>query len=436
MALNKTFTCNTIIDENNNDINCYYQGYHVRTGTWNEVKMSEFNQYSCNLGDGDWLTQTGEVFSGDDVILVFWVSENDDRSGLKDRMCAIKLKLTNESTYINDVQLKPKSIPQCGYDFTPDNPTINNLFVVNSFATDNFIYLYNNLEHFHYRELFNTIIFDSIDVLTLRYDFDEGDGWEDNNTHSYLSIGDYSVSQRVTNAYNLSKICSSGNRVRYNKPIPGLEFEYVDPIHTTENVTINAEITDVDARIVNIKHKIITRNRTTDDIIENYIVDENTQLDYIYDKTIEILQTHHFAQEITWNDGFDDLSFTYKKNLPITNWCPEVSIIKADISDLTKVFKQNSTDLDGFITNWKWKIFFIPPFSDGSYSEVYSYHPNNGNDWEVGFTVGGNYKVQIEVTDDYGCSISDETTFIINAECELKDISNIKFIFPKQLGND
>jgi hypothetical protein len=439
LALNKTFTCNSIIDESSNLINCWYQGYHVRTGKWNDVRYSDYNQYSCNLGDGDWLTQTGEVFNGDEVILVFWDSDENYRSGLKNRLCSILITIDSKSTYINDIQLKPKLGPKCGFILDYNKPTINNPIEAIDKSTDDTFYEYNNITHYQIREYSSELIFDSVGIENIKYDWDEGSGWGEDSIYYYASINDYNISQQVTNYYSLSAICTQPLRVKYNSPIPGLIFDYIDPIHTTEEVSVEAIIEDIDSRIYNIDHKVIIRNRDTLDLLEDNLISNSTWLSYKYDYTINILQKHFFTQVLYWNDGWDDLTIYYNNELPITNWCPDVTIIKEDQSTNTKKFIQTSTDKDGDVVKWLWKIYFIPPFSSGEYVEVYREEAQTSDDFTVGFTVGGSYKVEITVQDDYGCYSSDEIIFDILGECPESVsacISNIKFIFPKQLGHD
>ena len=125
MAINIAFTCDTIVDENAADINCYYQAYHARSGTWNNVRFSEYNQYSFNLGDGDFLTQDGDARDGDLIVLVFWVSDSDSRSGLKDRFCIFNYVLDGTSTIILNPELRPKTTPSCGFGFSDNTPSIN-----------------------------------------------------------------------------------------------------------------------------------------------------------------------------------------------------------------------------------------------------------------------------------------------------------------------
>ena len=112
MALNVTFTCTSIKDENGSKIDCYFQAYHPRTNKWNTIKQSAYSQYSFNAGDGDFLTQTGELKTGDHVLIAFWVGQQT-RSGLQNRFAIIDVVHNGQSTYVIDVQLRPKLSPVC-----------------------------------------------------------------------------------------------------------------------------------------------------------------------------------------------------------------------------------------------------------------------------------------------------------------------------------
>ena len=69
VALNITFAGNIIDSENNsiNDDSVKYQAYFKKTNAssssnkWNNPRISEYGQYSLNLGDGDLLTQDGKI---------------------------------------------------------------------------------------------------------------------------------------------------------------------------------------------------------------------------------------------------------------------------------------------------------------------------------------------------------------------------------------
>ncbi len=437
MALNISFTCNEIVDENGNAIDCSYQAFHTRTSTWNNIRESEYNQYSFNAGDGDFLTQTGELKQGDIVIINFWQSGND-RTGLKDRFSSFVLVHDGStSTYVIDVQLKPKTTPNCGFSLTTYDGRINSEVHTINTANDEHQWTYNGLTHYHNRIIYNELIFDSVGIKTTRFDYDEGQGLVDNTSNIYENIGDYTVQQKVTNYYGTSKICQRNLRIRYNIPAGGIVLTYISPIHTTEDATVTATITDTDSRITNVAHKLVLRNRDTNSLLSTTIKDENTILDYEYQHTVALLQKHFFTQEISWNDGFENQTLNYYKEMVITNWFPDVAISKVDKSPLNKAFVQTSSDLDGDVVNWNWKIYFIPPFSEGEYVEVHSYNADNGNNWDVEFTVSGEYKTRITVTDDYGDSTFAELEYSISSnECKEVDtniVENIKFIFPKQM---
>jgi hypothetical protein len=444
MALNITFTCNSIYDENNNKINCYYQAYHPRTNKWNNVRLSEYSQYSFNAGDGDFLTQSGELKQGDWVYICFW--ENDEtRSGLKNRFSYFKLihdGITN--TYIIDPQLIPKTLPNCGWSLTNNDLRVNQTVYVIDTSSDSFSWSFNNHTFYHKRTEGEELIFDSVGIQNVKYNWDYNDN-PDNfltaNNNSYSNIGDYVIKQKVTNYYGVSRICSKNIRVKYNTPRGGINFNYTSPIHTTESVSVNADILDKDFTITNIEHRLIIKNRNSNEQISDTLFEENTNLGFIYSDIIDVFQKHYYKQVIHWNDGYENNILNYNKELPITNWEPTVSLSKSDISDSEKAFVQVSNDIDGKVVNWSWKIYFIAPFSSGEYSEVYSYNTDSGEDWLVTFTVSGEYKVKLTVIDDYGDSASDELEFVINSSERCPEINNeidinkIKFIFPKQMIN-
>jgi len=428
MSLNKTFTCNIIKDEDDNDIDCYYQGFHIRTRTWNDVRFSENFQYSANLGDDDWLGQEGEVKKGDKILLCFWFN-GEDRNGLKDRLSSIIVELTNDNAYVNDVLLKPKTNPKCGFRLNKENLTVNTKQTTTDISTDDISWKYNDIVHYHHRTIENELIFDSIGNLAIKYDWDAGDGWGEESEYSYTEIGDYSVSQRVLNQYDLKKICTQDQRVKYNRPQGHLDFIKDDIVKTTDNVDVNADIIDDDSTITQIKHKLIIRDRDNGDLLQDIEIEENTDLDYSYNRVIEVLQKHYFTQIILWNDGYDDRSIEYTKELKITNWCPEVQIYKEDYTELDKVFSHISNDKDGEVVKFLWRIYFIAPFKDEDFTLVHEFTAVNSDEWEVQFNIPGIYKIQIEVTDDYGCSTSSDLEIEIYEEyCSSEELN---FIFPQ-----
>ena len=160
--------------------------------------------------------------------------------------------------------------------------------------------------------------------------------------------------------------------------------------------------------------------------------------------TMEILelQDTYANQVIHWNDGWEDKVINYDRELPITNILPEVEISKTDLSSKEKRFSQISSDVDGSVVAWSWKIYLLMPFS-GEWVEVYQ-TSNDGSPISIQFNEAGRYKTEITVTDDfnkfstknntvYG-SKSAEIEFDItpsgSTTCDPKLQDDIFFIFP------
>ncbi len=439
MALNITFTCNEVVDENGDAINCKYQAYYPEHNHWNDVRDTELYQYNCNAGDGDALTQTGSLLSGQHIILAFWQGGND-RTGLKDRMSYYVIThdgVTN--TYVIDVELKPKTAPSCNWYLTTV-ATINRNVTAYTQASDEIQWSFEGTTHYHKNKYSNEVIFDSIGDLTETYDFGEGDGYDTTRVHSYVGVDDYTALHKVINEYSLESICEKPIRLKYNTPIGCLTFSpdgvgSADEVSKGDSVDTTACITDEDNRIIDISHSWIIKDRNNNStIIRDTLVDINANISYTYTSEILELQDTFAEQYITWNDGWEDRALTKTRELVITNILPEVSISKTDLSSKEKRFTQTSSDEDGTVVWWEWKIYLLMPFS-GDWVEVWS-NQNDGTPIDIQFNEAGNYKTKIKVRDDFGGYNEAEIEYDISASgnttCSNVDLQNqeIYFIFP------
>jgi len=459
MALNVTFTCNSIYDELGNPINCKYQAYYPEHGVWNTVRNSELYQYNCNAGDADSLTQTGSLLAGEHIILAFWQGDGvggltgPDRTGLKDRMSYFVIThdgITN--TYIIDVELRPKTAPDCSWYLT-SSATINRNVTAYSYATDDFLWTYGGHTMYHYNKYSGTVIFDSIGSLGITFDFGEGAGFAAINTHTYLAMADYIASHKALNQYSLSSTCTRPIRLKYNTPIGGITFT-PDGITTGSElqkgdlVTTTAGIIDEDSRITGIDHHWIIKDRTNNTtIIRDTLVATNTLLNYSYDSTLLELQDTFAYQYITWNDGWNNFTITNNKELQVKNISPTVTIDKLDLSTKDKRFSQVSSDLDGTVISWNWKVYLLMPFS-GAWVEVFQ-TTTNGSPLDITFNEAGTYKTEITIQDDFGKYSTTNTTPAGTAVASLQfDISaagtctgntamneEVFFVFPDVVGD-
>jgi len=452
VALNVTFTCNSVTDENGDAIDCKYQVYYPEYGIWNDVRDTELYQYNCNAGDGDSLTQTGSFLDGDHAVIVLWVG-GDDRTGLKDRMAYHVIEHDGAtSTYVIDVELRPKTAPSCNW-YLASSATINREKTAYSYASDDYSYEVGGITHYHHREYGSEIIFDSIGNLTITFDFDDGLGYESTNKHTYTAIGDYVAKHKAVNSYSLESICTRDIRLKYNTPIGCITFSpdgygEGDEVQKGDDVTTTACITDEDSRITDIEHHWVIKDRDDNStIIRDTTVDNNTTLDYSYTSTLLELQDTFAYQYISWNDGWEDYTITKYREIQVKNILPEVSISKIDLSSKEKRFEQVSSDEDGTVVSWDWKIYLLMPFS-GEWVEVYT-TTSDGSPIEITFNEAGKYKAEIIVQDDFGKYSTTNSTSWGTASAEIEfDISaegtctgsmgmddEIFFIFPDIVGD-
>jgi len=408
LALNITFTCNEVIDENGDAINCKYQVYYPEHNKWNDVRDTELFQYNCNAGDGDSLTQTGSLLSGQHVIVALWQG-GSDRTGLKDRMAYQVIThdgVTN--TYVIDIELRPKTAPSCDW-YLATSATINREKTAYSYASDDWTYSFGGVTHYHHRKYSSEVIFDSIDTnssLDINFDFGEGEGYDTTDKHTYIVVDDYIAYHRAINQYSLESICNRDIRLKYNTPIGCLNFTpdgvgAGDELIKGDTVTTTACIQDEDSQITNIEYHHIIKDRSNNStIIRDTTVDNNSILDYSYESTLLELQDTFGYQYITWNDGWEDYIITKYKELQVKNINPEVLIDKIDLSAKEKRFTQVSSDDDGTVVSWDWEIYLLMPFS-GDWVEVYS-TSSDGSPIEIMFNEAGKYKTKITVQDDFG----------------------------------
>lgn len=452
MSLNVTFTCNEVTNEDGDAIDCKYQVYYPDYDVWNDIRDTELYQYNCNAGDDDSLSQTGTFLEGDKAIICLWQG-GDDRTGLKDRFAYYVLEHDGStSNYVIDVELKPKTAPSCSW-YLSTSATINREKTAYSYAKDDWYWTFDGTKHYHYNKYGTEVIFDSVGSLTITYDFDDGDGFEETNKHSYGTIGDYTAKHKAVNQYSLESVCERDIRLKYNSPVGCLTFSpdgygAGDEVQKGDSVDVTACITDEDSRITDVEYHWIINDRDSGDVIRDTTVDNNTTLDYTYTTELKELQEARGHQYISWNDGFDDLEVKKAREIQVKNINPEVQISKIDLSAKEKRFEQVSTDEDGTVTSWDWRIYLHMPFS-GDWVEVLQTTTDDGEPIEIMFNEAGSYKTRITVQDDFkkysttnsvsaGSALA-EIEFKIQAESSCSDSNgfndDVFFVFNDTIGD-
>jgi hypothetical protein len=389
--LNISFT-GKIFKENGNQVSldeCSYRGLFkkINTSSSNDkidiIRQSELGMYNLNLGDASWLGQDGVASPGDIVILLFWLpnSENNYSPSLTE-WCAIEYTLTNDSVYVQDVQLKSHQNPTCLFHVNGDhvNETIQ---LTNMGSHDNYSYTFYNKEHYQKYQQHNFILFEMNHLPNDTLDISWGDGQYDNNLsitsnhweHIYTLAGDYTITATIENrtdrlsctfSYNIHVIYKVINGLLWNEPV------YVNQ-STTYNPNIGGDVTQISG-------------------VDYYIDGVLTYMDLDYDEsfnhTFITTGDHTIRQCIKYNDGFVNKEQCQNFLIKLSSM---VSFTDEDY-ECGKKFKDTSIVGKPPITNYEWYVMdgviILANVSGSNYNEFYYAWPYPGT-----------FHVRLNVTD-------------------------------------
>lgn len=449
MGLNVSFKGN-VYDENGDKIDCKYQVHYVRQNVWNDVRDTSSAYYSANAGDADSLTQDGELKNNDVVLLTFWQGDGsgggtpDNRDSLFDRFGVYAIVHDGSTAdYVVDVQIKPKLAPDISWSL-PSMARLNDVVHTHNYSDDESNWSYSGTTFYHRHSYYSVEVFPKVGLLTTTFnwgdDNDNVDGYEDTTTHTFTVVDDYKVDIKIVDAWALESTDEKPIRIKYNIPIGKIVYDpdgQTNKVHTTEDAKYAADITDEDSRISSIEHHWIVKNRDSGDVISDDTIDTNTTLDYEFTKTIAVLQKHYGEQVIKWNDGWDDQTTVYTKELHITNWLPLVNFDDIFLNDTKVKFTPKCSDLDGTVDKYAWNLYALVPFKDGEYTLAKTNINNDDSDLEIEFDAAGHYKMMLTATDDYGgkATFAKEFDITLGGDCAAVALvaDDTFFIFPDKI---
>jgi len=456
MSLNVTFTCNEVVDEDSNVIECNYKAYYVRQGVWNDTRTTDHNQYNFNAGDADSLGQDGELKNGDAIIVCLWQDELDDgntsssTSGNKTRFATFSIVHDGSNTYVIDAQLKPKMVPTCNWSLTTSQ-VINESYTAHPSSDDEDSWSYDDQTFYHRRDYYSELIFDSVGVIEDTYDFTSDGEFVEDATNVYTSIDDFTARHKAVNGYDLEAICDKTIRTYYHTPLPDIVFSpdtVLTEVYFGQDLTVEyktfEEAKDEDTRVIKIDTKLDYIAKDGSIISTDNEVLDSTD-DVTSTKTIEVLSRIDATMTVYWNDGWDDVQFDRVERVMVENTLPITDLSKTDLNARYKRFSHVSSDIDGEVDKAKFDFYLLMPFGAG-WTLVES-HTNYNDDaadpYEVTFSQNGTYKAILTVTDNAsdlvpqsdGTATSEMIFDISLDECtpeafEAAKIEEIYFIFP------
>ena len=383
-------------DENGALINGTVEGFTSPQNKWSGAKASQLNEYTINVGDGDWLTNDGSI-AENEVVLLKFVSA----SGI----AVISHTITNADIstrlVVQDVQLLPIQAPTCRLNLAITG-TVNNIVTATNTSSDQYQWEYMGKTHHQRYDWYGTVVFPEIGIASVEYDF--GDGYSASNTYVWDTIGTYTVSSKTTNKNGQTRICTKEIVIGYNAPTGCVQFDKGTYI-LNDTVIVTGCITDADNRIIGIDH-----------IWEKVITDTNLIKDYVYSKVLDEVKTYTAKQIIRWNDGFEDKVVKFARPLSMANQPPVVDITVTEGVD-TYTFNSNAVDPEGMLSRVDWVVYTCKQEIMGNtgpcdWVEVYR---TTGEIIELSVGKTGNYKVVATAYDNLNATGTDEVIYTMVA---------------------
>lgn len=202
--------------------------------TWSLERTTEKGQYSINLGDGDWLTQAGNVGDGDKILLLFWTPNSSIRSDNNlVEWSFIEVELSgNKHVYADNVQTYDAQVPNCSFTIA-GNRTNTDVIITDIASNNNFSWIFQSTDHFQEAERYSEALFNMnlLPLSSVNIDWDDiiqsGLNPGSNYTHQYTSSGDYNIEITVTNVAGLT--CNTNYTHRIYWQVPTADFNISNP---------------------------------------------------------------------------------------------------------------------------------------------------------------------------------------------------------------
>ena len=268
MALNKTF--DGFCSEESGSVadgTVSYQAYFRKVNgssspsQWNDVRTVESagsaGYYNCNLGDNDWLGQTGTAAAGDIIVIVFWKGGSDRTANCSvlQEWGAFELTMTSADTYTNATQVKSNIIPDLIWTFTA-NGWVGVSYDSTNSSNDTHSFTISGTTMYHWYTRYGQVINDVNQVNNTDYFW--GDFTSDLDvpgagtaSHSWSAAGTYDIDIVIEDECEATVTGTKQIQIKWNAPTADITMTPGTP-DPNEVVTFEWTGTDVDNQITTI----------------------------------------------------------------------------------------------------------------------------------------------------------------------------------------
>lgn len=314
-----------------------YQMFFYQNGTasspdaWNNVRIVEnTGYYSTNLGDGDWLGQSGTVLDDSKIVMVFWAGSplGDDRNAdcsILTEWGATEITISGASIYVLDTQVKTNYSPDLIWSLIASGYVDTDYSTTNS-SDDIHQWTFGSAEMYHwyqkYGETINTI--NQVDTTSYWW----GDTGSDIDlpsasigTHQWGAAGYYDVDVVIEDKCSSTSSGTDQIQIFYHAPTGDITMTPSDP-DPNQVITFQWTGTDIDNRITSIDWVIndsgaYGNTDTSTSASKNTTVSHSNGLGTDWcgqsgnSGAFTNPGSHSIEITINWNDGFTDQTLDY-----------------------------------------------------------------------------------------------------------------------------
>ena len=380
-----------LYDKDDNAIECKGKGYYKEKDTWSDEYSSETEQITMDIEDAGWCGSGTAFPDGDHAIFWLW---NDDL----EVFCCFEIESDGSSDYTGDRQLLESQPPTV--TLSVEDGTINKDVPASQTSSDWYNWSYGGVTQWHRDSWYGQTLCDQVGIDTVEYDFDDGDGYAEDDVHQYADIGDYDVVVKVTNKNGQETTDTITIRIRYNQPIVTLSNDPEKP-KVDEDTTVTIDIDDPDETITE-------DTRYIDD-------DETTDTTFSWSE----VDNHIYKVTLTWNDGYDDQTFDSELLIEMENQPPTLDMEAVENEDDGSgewTIKSGADDPEDDLDHVNYWVYIdsdgiLDPDDEGIEWVLI----NSGSvdlDLDLDIHINGDYKVVMQAVDGEGLkSDKAEVTF-------------------------
>jgi len=354
---------------------------------WSLERTTEKGQYSINLGDGDWLTQEGNVGDGDKVLLLFWTPNNVifTNANLVE-WSLIEIELTgNRHVYADNAQTMDAQVPTCLFTIAGER-TNTDVTITDIGSHNNYSWSFQATDHFQEAERYSETLFTMNELPLSSIDID----WDDivtlglnpgtNYIHQYTNSGDYAIEITVTNEAGLSCITNFNKRIYWRVPTADYNISIPNPNPLADTglgqiVNFTPVIGDLDGRFV-------SDNWSIDWLIDDNgpygiydIAYPNNDPSFIPNHQWRNPGTFNIRETLNWWDGFSWQIILVNKNITQQVWAIVNGLTwpVPVVVDVPTTYTPNISGSSGYDPWVDYEIDSMPEFIDMTTSETFDW---------------------------------------------------------------